>query len=103
MTPEDEMVAMTGPQGPEFTAALWEFVADVTKGIAEPSPRDFLLACELANMASVTATLLYQAQTGCSVEEAAEHIAQMIVDKRTLYASLAASEEHPTPAASSCP
>jgi len=87
---DDEMI--TGPEwhDPAFAAELWKFVADVNEGVAEPSPLDFRLACDLVGMWQGIAGLFYQARTGCSEEAAAEHIAQMILDQRSLYGSLAA-------------
>jgi hypothetical protein len=90
--PPDEMINLSWPQEPTFAAEVWTFFVNVNKGAAQPSPRDFRLACQLVVMWQAVAALYWQARTGCSEEEAAEYIAQMILDQMILYGSLAASE-----------
>lgn len=79
------------PLDPQVQADLWQFIADVQAGSAEPSPGDHEFACFLVGLWETTMALYLARVKDISRDEAAVAVAELVEAQRLLYASLAAT------------
>lgn len=77
---------------PQFTAALWAFIAASKAGTARRSRRDSEFASCLAGMWEEAMAKAYAAIEGISIDQARAKVGELVEAQRAIYGSLAAGD-----------